>query len=214
MTIEFTHAAALQQIGLIQQLAARLGATFTVAHFHTSKSIKLPVPTIKLGGLTLMLRDNFHDLNLYVKSDRVLTFPLNFFYQQPNDYAWYLGQIERKREYCFRDWTDDEVNDPRILRVLRKNGNGWSEIRGDEKDRWAARASSTAWYSQDWSSGELLTEGPTPFTNETVFYRAGRAYAEGIPAHAKPYSQPCCEFILALDSWEELTRIAVGVAAQ
>ena len=199
------------QFEAINKLVNQLGATFTVEHSHTSKSITLPVPTITMPGLTFMLRDNFHDLHLYVRSDEVLNLPLSFFYT-PQTFQWYQGKILSKRAYSFADWTDEEMNDPRVLRVLRKNGNGWSEVSGDAKDRWAARASSTDWYSRDWSRGKLIHVGPVPFTDATVFYETGHAYAQGIPHTAKPYYGPCREFVNEVNGWDELTRLCLGIA--
>ena len=210
--IQFTHPAALQQIGQIHQLAQYLNAAAVdINHSHTSKSITLPVPTITMPGLTFMLRDNFHDLNLYVRADEVLNLPLSFFYK-PRTFAWYQETIQSKRAYSFAAWTDDEMNDPRVLRVLRKNGNGWSEICGDAKDRWAARDRSTDWYSRDWSGGMLIHVGPVPFTDATVFYATGHAFAQGIPHPAKPYDGPCREFMNEVNDWEELTRLCLGIA--
>ena len=90
------------QFEAINKLVNQLGATFTVEHSHTSKSITLPVPTITMPGLTFMLRDNFHDLNLYVRSDEVLNLPLSFFYT-PQTFQWYQGKILSKRAYSFAE---------------------------------------------------------------------------------------------------------------
>jgi len=207
----FTHAAALRQIEMINKLTRQLNAEVSIEHYHTSKSIKLPVPTITMPGLTFMVRDNFHDVNVYVRTDEELALPLTYFYT-PLTFEWYCETVQSCREYSYRDWTDEEMNDPRILRVRRKNGNGWSEGNGAKKDRWIARDSSTAWYENDWSSGMLLTSGPVPFTADTVFYDARTAFGQGIPKCPKPYSGPCREFMNEVGDWAELTRICLGIA--
>ncbi len=210
LTDTFTHDAALRQISRMRTLARQLGARITVEHTHTSKSIRLPVPTITVPGLIIMLRDNFHDLNLFVRSEKELVLPLTFFYE-PLTFAWYQQNMQKLRGYTYSDWTDAEIDDLRVLRVRRKNGNGWSEVDGAQKDRWLARAISTAWYSHDWSSGELLTSGPSPFTDETTFYGARTAFGEGIPHSPKPYSKPCREFMNSVNTWDDLTRLCLGI---
>ncbi len=46
---------------------------------HTSKSIKLPVFHVSMKGVDLIMRDNFHDWKVSVKSDTELHFPLELF---------------------------------------------------------------------------------------------------------------------------------------
>ena len=206
----FSHEAANSQIGKAHQLAARLGMPgFAIKSSHTSKGILLPVPTLSIEGLSFTFRDNFHDLNLLVKSDREINMRLDFFYT-PQSLDWYKENIDRNRNYSFRDWTDEEISDPRILRVQRKNGS-WKEIEGDEKGRWNERMTSTAWYCNDWSGGELLYSGPCPFAEETLFYPAPNAYAEGISSHAKTYMGPCKEFLNYVNDWQELERLCIGI---
>ena len=186
-------------------LARELGADDAfIRHSHTSKSMALPVATYRWeNGLEFAIRDNFHDINLFVKAKTLIDIPLDFLHAR-RDFAWYLEEINRKQRYCFRDWSPAEIEDPRILRVPRKNGNGWDTRSPDEKDRWADRMSSTAWYNCDWSSSTLLTVGPTPFDETTKFFHMPHAYAEGIPELAEPYTGPCNKFILSLTSWGEL----------
>lgn len=206
------------QLARMEELAAVLKCDSAhVSHTHVSKSITLPVPTFQWTRwgeqhlLTMMARDNFHDLNLYVEASEPIALPLDVFYTQRN-FRWYQEAIESKRNYCFKDWTDEEMNDPRITRVKRKNGNGWSEVRSDEKDRWDARLESTEWHGKHWSSGVLIPHGPVPFTDDTVFYQASHAFGEGIPGNAGPYIEPCSKFMISLNSWEDLTRVSKIVA--
>lgn len=203
-----------KQLDRMRHLGEALSADFSyVSHNHTSKSINLPVATYEWtrwtaeGKLMMRVRDNFHDINLLVMANSPIALPLDVFYKQ-RDFAWYQEEIEKTKKYCFRDWTDEELEDPRILRVKYKNGNGWRSISGTKKDRWTTRMESTEWYGNDWSGGELIPLGPVPFTDETVFYHAETAYAEGIPEHAGPYTGPCAKFILALNSWDELIRVS------
>lgn len=213
------HPAVVTQITRMRDLATDLTAdTACVRHHHTSKSINLPVATLAWarwgveGKLTMMIRDNFHDINLLVQSNSDIALPLDVFYDQ-SDFAWYQREIDRNRLYSFSDWTDEEIADPRILRVMRKNGNGWSSVRPDEKDRWTARMEDTAWYESDWSSCKLIPVGPVPFTDATVFYRAPFAFAEGIPERASCYTGPCSKFILSLNSWSKLIDVSRVIVA-
>lgn len=196
------------------QMAVRLNCPeISVSGTHTSKSLELPVMVMNFDRVSFAARDNFHDVNVMVKSLASIDIPLSFFYEQ-HGFDWYQEAINKKRGYSFRDWTDDEINDHRILRVKRKNGNGWCEVKGDEKDRWTNRFNSTEWYVRDWSSGLLITEGPTPFDANTKFYDARQPFAEGIKCGTlKPYAGPCQEFINCLGGWNDLERIISGINA-
>jgi hypothetical protein len=204
------HDAVDRQLVLMEALENELGADGAlVEHSHCSKSIHLPVCSLawEQPALLMRIRDNFYDVNLYVETDFAVDLPLGTFYDV-QDFAWYGEQMQKKADYCFCDWSAEEVNDPRILRVMRLRREGWSTVKPEEKDRWLARMSSTAWYGSDWASGELLAEGPVPFTAETRFYRAERAFAEGIPECAPPYRGRSKKFILCLPNWEELRRVS------
>jgi hypothetical protein len=71
------------------------------------------------------------------------------------DNDWYTKEMTRYKEYVFGVWTDDEINDPRILRVKRPNGN-WSSISPDKKDNWLNRHISHDWFNKDWSSAQII----------------------------------------------------------
>lgn len=205
---QFTHEAAQAQIERIKKLAEVLGVNeFEIMHSHTSKSVELPVPTLRpIKGLTFMIRDNFHDLNLYVHSSHLIDIQLSVFHES-KPYEWYVEQMTRKRNYCFSDWTDEEIDDERILRVRRRNGNGFQSVHDRAKDRWARRREDTSWYENDWSSRNLIADGPVPFDENTIFYLAERAHGEGIPFNVRSYVKPCHEFMLALPNWEEGKRV-------
>lgn len=223
LMLQFPHDAARAQIIRAKDLARELGGGKLVINSqHYSKSIKLPVPTIILPGLSFTFRDNFHDLNLLVECDKMMDIPLDFLYK-PQSFEWYMEAINSKRGYSYRDWSDDEMNNPQVLRVQRKRGTpGWQEISGDEKDRWAERMTSTEWYTHDWSSGVLITTGPNnPFDASTTFYHAPRAYAEGIVCEPwarvsrgdfKPYTKPCKSFLNCINGWDEMVSICKGIA--
>lgn len=193
--------AALHQIAAFRGLADRMGGSCRVVETHTSKSIKLPVVEITGTHGRFLLRDNFHGWNLCCLWDFPPDLPYDEVYGA-RDWDWYLHQIERKRGYSFGGWTDEEMDDPRILRVqvTRENGTTyWKEVKGDEKDRWANRFVSTEWYTRDWSSGRILVDGP--MGPGCKMYVTGHCFAEGIsrvvdPDALKPYEKGKQSFAL------------------
>lgn len=203
---------ASRQLSDFVTMAARLNCPIVgVVGTHHSKSLELPVMSMDFPEVHIACRDNFHDVNVLVRAKKTIDLPLSFFYPA-RPYSWYQEQLERKRGYSLRDWSDEELADPRILRVKRHDGNGWSEVKGDEKDRWNARASSTEWYSRDWSSGKLLVEGPVPFNDQTQFFVTGHAYAEGMnDTELKAYHGPTQAFINCVDGWPEAEKLIRGV---
>lgn len=205
----FTHPAALEQIGRASELNRRLGGELRLTGSHASKSIPLPVQAIELPGVRFTFRDNFHDINLLVEADREVRLPLSFFYK-PMTFADYMAAVKSKRNYSYQHWTDEEMADPRILRVPHPKGS-WSEVCGAEKDRWTARMSDTSWYVRDWSGGSITAVGPVPFTEETVFYHAQTAHAQGIQSSALPYMEHSKIFMNCLRDWDELVRVCLGI---
>lgn len=163
---------------------------------------------MSVGGISYTCQNNFYDWNLLVESDKVIDMPLSFFYTLLT-FAWYMENINEKRGYSFAGWTDEEMNDPRILRV--QCSYGWSKVSGEEKDRWDNRMTSTDWYDRDWSSGKLIAVGPNPFNEDTVFYSAPKAQAEGIKGFHEPYTGPCKAFILQLNTWEEVVNVCSSI---
>lgn len=156
--------AALGQLKNFELLAESFNVRPNVISTHTSKSINLPVVMMELKGGTVVLRDNFHDVNVAIAwrndfTSRLLASDLF----PAHDWEWYMEQVNRCRNYTYLGWTDEEMDDPRILRVGVTNPSGhsyWSEVRGAEKDRWIRRLTDPAWYEHDWSSGYLITDGP------------------------------------------------------
>ena len=212
------HPQVRRQIALMEDLAAALDPDFIGIHsYHTSKSIRLPVATygwdIRIGGAppeytkaVMMVRDNFHDLSLFVKCPTPLTLPLDLLYEQ-RDFEWYKLQIERCRNYCYSGWSEEELDDYRILRV-----HGSSKVLNAKvKDRWMNRMVSTDWYHLDWSSARIVASGPVPFDDRTLFYPAPFSYGEGIPDTTGPYTGPCVSFTQCYSDWDELQNKALKI---
>ncbi len=201
--------AALDQIDAFEKtvvaLAGRFRVTAEVVSSHCSKSITLPVVMLSTNAGEFTLRDNFHDINLMVVLRSPTTLTLEQFFvgiQEPLTWDWYLSEVERARKYSWREWSDEEMNDPRILRVRDKRTgvDMWGEKTSDEKDRWANRMSSPAWHSRDWSNGELTWDGD--FGPGVKLFHQGHAYAEGIKVTTsnRKYLKGINDFIIATDT--------------
>lgn len=194
-----------RQLAEFQSIAESVGGTMQHVSQHMSKRLILPVVKITVRGGFFMLRDNFHDVNVYVEWDG----PLNVAYAdfcESHDFAWYQDQMSSCRGYVFRSWLDEEMDDPRILRVKHPNGH-WSNVEADFKDKWARRYESTDWYS-GWSSGTLVKDGD-------VFYVVKRAFAEGMPHcyDRQPFVPGSDRFICAvncMDQARELMQVIVA----
>lgn len=215
--------AAIDQIdrfeSTIAVLASRLPLTVELVGSHTSKSIHLPVVRVTTSAGEFTLRDNFYDINLMatLKSPSVLT--LDEFFtgiQEPLSWDWYLAEVDRARNYSWREWTDEEMNDPRILRVKDKRPgcDMWWEKGDKERDRWAKRMSNPAWYGCDWSSGEITWDGE--FGPGVKLFVQGHAYAEGITVTTsnKKYLKGINSFIIATGTLRSavmmIERLTVG----
>lgn len=199
--------AALEQIKAIEKaiadLAGKWPVTARVVGSHRSKSIDLPVVKITTDAGEFTLRDNFDDTNLMAVLKAPATLTLDEFFagiQEPQTWDWYVGEIARARGYSWREWTDEEMDNPRILRVrdTRPGVDMWWEKKGEEKDRWAARLTNPAWFSRDWSSGEITCDGE--FGPGASLFVQYRAYAEGIDVTTsnKQYRAGLSDFIIAM----------------
>lgn len=208
--------AAMDQIDTFERvataLAANHGATAAVVGSHRSKSIDLPVIKFSTPTGEFTLRDNFHDVNLMAILKRRSELSLQRFFsniQEPLTWEWYLSEIDRARGYSWRQWSDSEMNDPRILRVRDKRpgcGDMWWSKTQDEKDRWAARMDSPAWYSHDWARCELTWDGD--FGPGVSLYQQDHAFAEGISVTTKNrYRKGVDGFIIATTLWKALCII-------
>lgn len=94
--------AALDQLDWFKKLAELTGCTDTrVISYHTSKSIKLPVVEISRPGLSMIMRDNFHDIKVSVDS------------RQPIDHdLWGMATGVTKHDLCscyFEGFQEDWV---------------------------------------------------------------------------------------------------------
>ena len=207
----FWRGAALEQIDefekAVAEFATRFRATAEVVSSHRSKSIDLPVVKLSTDAGEFTLRDNFTDINLMAILRNPATLSLEQFFagiQEPLTWEWYLAEIDRARNYSWREWTDEEMNDPRILRVRdKRNGcNMWWEKKPEEKDRWSNRMSSPAWYSHDWASSEFTWDGD--FGPGVKLFRQEHAYAQGIDVKTsnRKYVKGVSDFIIATDSLE------------
>lgn len=189
----------------IAAFASRFRATAEVVGSHRSKSIDLPVIKLSTDAGEFTLRDNFHDVNLMAILRAPSTLSLEQLFagiREPLTWEWYLSEIDRARGYSWREWTDEEMNDPRILRVRdrRPGCDMWWEKKGAEKDRWAARLSNPAWYIYDWSSCEFAWDGD--FGPGVKLYRQDYAHAEGIDVKTsnRRYVKGVSDFIIAVDT--------------
>jgi hypothetical protein len=206
--------AALEQIDKFENTVATLAKHFRVTAevvgTHRSKSIDLPVVKISTDVGEFTLRDNFYDINLMAVlrmsgPGATTTLSLEQFFdgiQEPMTWDWYLSEIERARGYSWREWSDEEANDPRILRVRDKRPgcDMWWEKRPEEKDRWAERMSNPAWFSRDWSSGEITWDGN--FGPGVKLFHQKHAYAQGIDLKTSnwKYLRGIRDFIIATDT--------------
>lgn len=190
--VRWSEAAANQLERMEKLREAVSGFNLEVVESHFSKSIVLPVVRIDHPLGSFVIRDNFYGLNLLVLWNSEVNVPSSQIYGEFKDWDWYLGEIQRKREYSFKGWSEEEIEDPRILRVRVTNNSGlsyWRSVSGEEKDRWAARNSSPEWYHKDWSSCQILLEGE--MGPGCRMYLARRAFAEGID-----------RYLRSLDKWD------------
>lgn len=173
-------------INMVDVLEPLLKAPAEVVSTHRSKSIELPVLHLQLRGMEVFLRDNFYDLNICFLCDEAPQLkPSSLYVAQ--DWDWYTHEIERKRGYSFKGWTDEQMDDETTFEVTvrHENGNSYqSKVGKDEKDRWRKRMTDTSWYGQDWSSGEIIVEGE--MGPGCKMYRTDYAYMQGISAVVPP----------------------------
>lgn len=202
------------QMEALTNLVETMGGDARVVSTHTSKSILLPVVQIETNNGRFLLRNNFYDWNLCCLWDFVPKLAYGDLYPS-RDWTWYLGVIDKKRNYSYRGWTDEEMEDPRILRVKVPNQDNtnsyWSKVRdGEEKDRWIDRMTDTSWYGRDWSGGKLLVEGE--MGPDCTFFIAEKSFAEGISAVVpynalEPYEAGRDKFILSCNTTEDVLRL-------
>lgn len=204
---------AIQQIDAFAALGARLGIAYEVVSTHQSKSILLPVVQFDVSGVgRFTLRDNFYDTNVCADLVSGCNLSLKAFFAgmlQPRDWQWYLGEIKRKREYCWQHWTDEEMDDPKILSIDQPYE---ISVQPDEKYRWLKRMTDPEWYHRDWSAAQLTWEGP--FGPGVEIYPQRHAFAEGINTEgADPiYTPGAKNFLIALDSIERAGDMIIRIS--
>jgi hypothetical protein len=204
--------AALKQIEEFKALAERLGCEPVVVGCHTSKSIRLPVVRLCVGGCVFLLRDNFYTVEMAVSASDPVTLPMAEMLDglcEAHDWDWYLEQIAKARGYSWKGWSDEEMADWRILRVKVKHDNGGeyvSKMDPDRKDRWAKRLEDPEWYSRDWAGAQITSD--EPFGPGAVMFAQQHLYAEGIgdlvaSEDLGPYESGKCAFGPSLLNCEE-----------
>lgn len=189
-----------KQLLTFTNIATHVDGNLTIINTHTSKGERLPVVKIDCGNINFTIRDNFYSINLGIELEEDFVFPYAYFYEH-EDMDWYNDEMLRKKDYTFEGWTEEEINDPRILRVFIKN-RYWSEVSGAEKDRWLDRYKSVEWYNKDWSSTNLIKF-------RDMFVKAEYAFCEGMRDFEKlqPYVPGMTKFVVCVDSYKKLEEI-------
>lgn len=204
---KFWHKAALSQVDQFERVGANVAQRHRVktevVGTHRSKSIELPVVKLTTDAGEFTLRDNFHDVNLMAILNRPAALSLREFFQdvqEPRTWDWYLAEIARAQGYSWRAWTDEELADPRILRVRDKRPGVdlWCDTTPDEKARWLARLADPAWYNHDWARSEVTWEGD--FGPGVELFIQDYAFAEGITVTTRnrAYRKGVKDFIIAV----------------
>lgn len=178
-----------RQIKKFWDLAKTLGVNIQVLGHHTSKSIKLPVVELAFVNGRILLRDNFHTLEMAVQWDFAPALAYADVYPpaqdrfgetDARDWAWYLHEIDRCAGYSWRGWSEEEIADPRITRVQVNRDNGsvyWNDMTPDRKDRWLKRMVDPEWHHRDWG-GRIFYEGV--FGPNAKLFIGTATYLEGI----------------------------------
>ena len=232
-------AAALDQYKRFWELAEALRVNIRAVGSHTSKSIKLPVVELAFPNGRILLRDNFHNVEMAVLWNFAPDVGYADMYQAvgawvenpdgsetpvhvPADgWTWYLEQIASCEGYSWKGWSGAELLDGRITRVLvthpATGGIYWNETTPAKKDMWNKRMTDPSWFHKDWSSGRI-------FTNDTFgpgakLYVGYNTFLEGIaeliPAHARDiFEKGKKDFTLSADWDNVLARITAIVKAK
>lgn len=202
--------AAAKQVLRFQKMADEMNAPIHVISTHVSKSITLPVVRITGSNGTFVIRNNFDDYNLAVEWDFPVTLPMEDVYRVMT-WEEYFENIKRAESYChWCDWTEEELNDPRITRIEIRYGNGrtdWRDCDIEKKERWLKRFESTEWYRRDWSHAELIPDGE--MKEGCRFFVADYPYGQGIPSIMQTYDRyrpGKTHFFIALDEVAELIK--------
>lgn len=208
---------ALKQIESFKALAARLGARLDVVGSHCSKSIRLPVVRFSINGCHFYLRDNFYDLNLCVLAVDPIHIPLAEMFDgvyEPQTWDWYLNEIARCRGYSWREWSDEQMDDPKLLQ-LTSDAPSFLVKSQKEKDNWIRRMTDPTWWWTNWAGGLISWDGD--FGPGAVLWIQGHPFMQGIedlvPARANQrYAPGCSAFSLSVGSYEGAELIILRVS--
>lgn len=196
--------AAITQLARFEGFCAGMSLPCDIVGTHCSKSIELPVIRINGPTSSFYLRDNFQDINICVVAKNAINLPFTALFDgilEPFSWDYYLESIQKCRGYSWKSWTDEEMNDPILLRPTR-DVPAYVTTTAEKKLRWCGRMSDPEWYSRDWSSGKICHDGE--FGPNAKLWIQGHPFMQGISEHvpdsaSEPYRPGCKNFALALD---------------
>lgn len=108
------------QIDRMLEIAERLGVPVRFPSYHVSKSVRLPVAAYKISEeVVAVVRDNFYDVNIAVRSERPLQIRISDLYDS-YDRKWYEEHKRRANDYSpgkydfstidwFKDWSSGSL---------------------------------------------------------------------------------------------------------
>jgi hypothetical protein len=198
-----------QFLNLAKRLNVEVDTSFEIVRTHSSQSNNLPVAKFNFPNGQVYLRDNLYNLEIVVSWNNPVNLTFDDVCYEKYDWDWYLQQIEKCENYSWQYWSKEEILDERITRVRRKPGlsNGFDEKTPDQKLRWINRMSDPTWFSKDWSSGYIYTNGA--LCPENVLYVGRKTYLEGITESFPRYSEipifePGMKFFSLNISWKDV----------
>ena len=199
---------AKKQITDFQELGAKFEVESRIVSTHVSKSCSLPVVQFAFPHGSFFVRNNFHDISLGVKWDHALHLDYSKIYKRMT-WEEYMHEVDRCRGYSWSEWSDEDMDNPKILRVPRRKSKDpiqWDEVNSKKKDRWIKRFEDPEWYWSDWSSARIVGD----FGNDGEFYEAPYTYAEGIGSNICencPYSHGLSEFMLCYNDYDRVEEV-------
>ena len=180
---------AVAQIEMVKKLASDLNMTPTVASYHTSKSIQLPVVRLvdEATKGAFLLRDNFYSLEIAVQSPKPINLSYSALFGKHEDgevlptlnWAWYVDQVERCRGYSWKFFTPEEMEKGKVSEGHTLPEWQKKDLENIEKrERFNKWKDDPSWYSKDWSNGTICTDGLFPGASK--MWVLGYCFAEGI----------------------------------
>jgi len=211
------HKSAAELVERFIAFAEAVEGDVSVVGSHTSKSLTLPVIQVKTPSLTVLVRDNFYDVNVCVRGYAPFALLVSELFDgvlETQDWVWYQGAMASARQHTWVNWTDTAMDDPSLLQVAFKTGDQVfkCEVTAEQKARWLARLTSAEWYGEDWARDVILHDGALGPASRLFIQPFPQA--EGIsalvPAEAlQPYHPGCTGFSLALIGRSALDRAKV-----